>query len=109
MRRIKCVDGLNYNQVAFRRDLWNLFRFDSSIFPPYVNTNSGYIKSLHIDYDNCMYIIDWVLGNQTNTKQKAIYYRDISQLSNLEIKMYEMITDFCKINIRDEQIEQILN
>lgn len=109
MRRIKCVDGLNYHQVAFRRDMWNLFRFDSSIFAPYVNTKSGYITSLHIDYDKCTYIITWVLGSATKPKQKSICYKDINQLSNLDVKIYEMISEFCRVNIRDEQIEQILN
>ena len=101
--RIKCVDGLDYHKVIFRRDLWNTFK---KVFKPYMNTDNGYIMSIDIDYTISAYIIAWSLHDIT--KQQPIYYRSDIR-SEIENQLCIMKTDFCKINIRDEQIEQILN
>jgi hypothetical protein len=55
MRRIDCIDGLEYDTVVFRNELADLIRHETK-------SRVDYIRSVFIDHDG-VYFVSYACGN----------------------------------------------
>jgi hypothetical protein len=88
MERIECINGLDYDQVIFRKDLVDLVRVE-------IKTKIDYIKSIDIDKNANEYIINYVIGN----KNMAYHVR--------HGEVAKKIDQFYKIENRNDKLKKL--